>query len=59
MKILHIIDPAYFQTHKKTISELILSLSLSNVEQKVYTEEGVSFGWVDTVCEVIGWKIYV
>ncbi len=57
MKILHIIDPAYFQTHKKTISELILSLSLSNVEQKVYTEEGVSFGWVDTVCEVIGWKI--
>lgn len=57
MKILHIIDPAYFQTHKKTISELILSLSLSKMEQKVYTREGEKLGWIDTVCEVVGWKV--
>ncbi len=56
MKILHIIDGAYFETHKKTISELLLSLSLTGIEQKIYTEEKVNLGWASTVCDVQNWK---
>lgn len=57
MKILHIIDSAYFETHKKTISEFILALSHENVEQKIYTVEGAELGWVKTLCEIKNWKI--
>ncbi|MBR1544798.1 MAG: glycosyltransferase [Alphaproteobacteria bacterium] len=57
MKILHIIDTTYFETHKKTISEFILALSHENIEQKIYTEMGTDIGWVKTLCDVENWKI--
>ena len=57
MKILHIIDNTYFETHRKTISEFILALSHENVEQKIYTVEGAELGWVKTLCEIKNWKL--
>ena len=57
MKILHIIDNTYFETHRKTISELILSLSTEGIEQKIYTNPNTSLGWLEKICEVIRWKI--
>lgn len=56
MKILHIIDGAYFETHTKTISELILALSDFGVEQKIYTSDVADLGWLSNVCEIVRWK---
>ena len=57
MKILHVIDYAYFRTHKKTISEFILALSHENIVQKVYTSDGADLGWVNKICDIENWKI--
>ncbi len=56
MKILHIIDKKYFETHRKTISELLLSLSYYKVEQKIYTSEETELFWLKDVCPIERWK---
>ena len=46
MKILHIIDEAYFKTHNRIIEELLLALYSEGVEQQVYTSFGADLGMI-------------
>lgn len=57
MKILHFIDSSYFYLHRKTISELILSLSKNGVEQEVITSNGTQLGLISQVVSVRYWKV--
>ncbi|MBD5405444.1 glycosyltransferase [bacterium] len=57
MKILHFIDSSYFSLHRKTISEIILSLNKNGVEQEVITSFGASLGLIESVVPVKYWKV--
>ena len=57
MKILHFIDSSYFAFHKKTISELILSLNKNDVKQEVITSFGADLGWLSSVVPIKYWKV--
>ena len=48
MKILHIIDEAYFKTHNRIIEELLFALYSQGIEQKVYTSMGANLGKVSS-----------
>ena len=46
MKILHIVDSAFFAAHRKTVGETILALADAGVEQEVMAREGGLPGWL-------------
>lgn len=55
MKILHVIDSNYFETHKKVIIELVLALKKYGIEQKIYANSNIQSVDFEDSIEIVNW----